>query len=51
MLIWNHALYWILTSMGGLEKVRRITKHEVVIQVNHVRLVDYSMVHAKAMVM
>jgi hypothetical protein len=43
--------YQILTSMGGLEEAQKITKDEVVIQVNPSQLVNYSMVHAKIMVM
>jgi hypothetical protein len=34
--------YHILTSMGGLEKTRRLTKQEIVIQVNPNKLVDYT---------
>lgn len=41
---WEPCLYYILTTMGQLERVRGITKHEVIIQVNHVKLVDYTMV-------
>ncbi len=36
--------------MGGLKKVRGITKHEVVIQVNPIRPTNYTMAHAKGMV-
>jgi hypothetical protein len=43
--------YQILTSMGGSKHVRRITKHKVVIQVNHIRPANYRMVYAKKMAM
>jgi len=33
--------YQILTYMGGSEKVRRLTKQEIVIQVNPNNLADY----------
>jgi hypothetical protein len=42
--------YHILTLMGGSKRAQGITKHEVVIQVNTIRFIDYTMVHAKAMV-
>ncbi len=41
---------YILTLMGRLKKAQWITKHEVVIQINHVKHVNYIMVHAKAVV-
>jgi len=37
--------------MGGLERARKITKHEVVIQVNLVKPIDYTTIHVKAVVM
>jgi hypothetical protein len=36
--------------MGGSKRAQGITKHEVFIQVNPIRLVDYAIVCAKAMV-
>jgi hypothetical protein len=42
--------YQIFTLMGGLEIARRITKHEVVIQVNPIRPTNYTMIHVKAVV-
>jgi len=33
--------YQIFTSMGGSEKARRLTKQEIMIQVNPNKLVDY----------
>jgi hypothetical protein len=44
------CMYQILTSMGGSKKAWGITKHEVIIQINPIRLVDYTMFHAKTMV-
>jgi hypothetical protein len=35
---------------GQSERAQRITKHEVIIQVSLVRLVNYTTVHVKAMV-
>ncbi len=43
--------YQILTSMGRSKNVRRITKHEVVIQINPIRLADYRTICAKKMAM
>jgi hypothetical protein len=37
--------------MGGSKRVWGITKHEVVIQVNLIKLVKYTMIHVKAMIM
>ncbi len=34
--------YHILTSMGGLEKTQRLTKQEIVIQVNSNKRADYT---------
>jgi hypothetical protein len=42
--------YQILTSMGGSKRAQGITKHKVVIKVNHVKPIDYTMVHVKTMV-
>jgi len=36
--------------MGGLERIQRITKHEVIIQVNPIKPIDYTTIHAKVMV-
>ncbi len=41
---WEPCLYYILTMMGWSERTRGITKHEVIIQVNHVKLANYTMV-------
>ncbi len=30
----NPCPYWILASMGGLGKIQRLIKHEIVIQIN-----------------
>jgi hypothetical protein len=43
--------YQILTFMGKLERIKGITKHGVAIQVNLIRLANYTMVYAKAMAM
>jgi hypothetical protein len=37
--------------MGGFERVRGITKHEVFIQINPIKPIDYTTVRVKAMVM
>ncbi len=42
--------YKILTSMGGSEKVHKISKHEVVIQINPIRPTNYTMIYAKVVV-
>jgi hypothetical protein len=36
--------------MGGSKRVQGITKHEVIIHVNPIRLVDYTIVHVKVVV-
>jgi len=41
---WEPCLYYILTTMGWSKRTQGITKHEVIIQVNHVKLADYTMV-------
>jgi len=38
-------------SMGGSKRAQGIIKHEVIIQINPFRLVDYTMFHAKTVVM
>jgi hypothetical protein len=45
------CMYQILMLMGGSKKAQGITKHEVIIQVNPIRHVDYTTFHAKTMVM
>jgi hypothetical protein len=42
--------YQILTSMGGSKKVQGSTKHEVVIQVNPTKPIDYTIMWAHAIV-
>jgi hypothetical protein len=42
--------YHILTSMGGSKKTWRLTKQEIVIQVNPNKLVDYTIMRAWIMV-
>jgi hypothetical protein len=42
--------YQILTSMGGSKKAQGITKHEVVIQANPVKLADYTAIRVKVVV-
>jgi hypothetical protein len=36
--------FHILTSMGGLKKTQRLTKQEIVIQINPNKLADYTIV-------
>jgi len=43
----NAGLDQILTSMGGSKKVRRLTKQEIVIQVNPNKPIDYIIVQAR----
>jgi hypothetical protein len=42
--------YEILTSMGGLKKAQRLTKHEIVIQINDNKLINYTIMWAQVMV-
>jgi hypothetical protein len=42
--------YHILTSMGGLEKTRRSSKQEIVIQINPNKPTNYTTVQAQVMV-
>jgi hypothetical protein len=42
--------YQILTCMGGLEKARRLTKQEIVIQVNSNKLTNYIIVWPRVVV-
>jgi hypothetical protein len=44
------CMYQILTLVGKSERIQVITKHEVVIQVNHIIPIDYTMVHVKVVV-
>jgi hypothetical protein len=40
----------ILTSMGGLKKAQRLTKHEIVIEINPNKPIDYTIVWAQVVV-
>jgi hypothetical protein len=42
--------YHILTSMGGLEKAQRLTKQEIMIEVNLNKPTNYTIVQAQTMV-
>ncbi len=42
--------YHILTSMDGLEKTRRLTKHEIVIYVNPNKPTNYTTMRAQVVV-
>ncbi len=43
--------YHILTYMGGLQKAQRLTKQEIVIQVNPNKLAHYIIMQVEVMVM
>ncbi len=45
------CLYQILTSMGGSKRAQGIAKYEVIIQVNPIKLIDYTIVNVKVVVM
>jgi hypothetical protein len=41
----------ILSFMNGSEKIRKLTKQKIVIQINPNKLINYIIVHAWTMVM
>ncbi len=46
----KHWPYHILTSMGMSKRAQELTKHKVIIQINHAKPTSYTTMHAHTMV-